>query len=334
LNFNNLIIGEIIIIESVFLSIGQDCNQNCIFCSNPKNCDIEQPGNGTLSFEEATALIKSLKAAGVDDLRLYGGEPFMNREILKIMAFSLEQGMKLSVYTNGTFANEPIRRFLKQNPIRKMFISLDGSIAEIHDAVRRTAGAFDQTIENIKIFINLGVTIDILFTICSINKNDIFKTYRLIKELGVRDIKSNLVSPVGMAKKNWEKIRLDNKEVRAISQEVLIAHRFFFNKEPKRKECQAGNKELFIASNGDIYPCAMFIHNEYKIGNIRQDDFSNIINTSPIIEEFSQMFESGSYCGDCRSKVKCHGGCRARAYANHQNLLKPDFISCLINKGD
>jgi molybdenum cofactor biosynthesis enzyme MoaA len=68
-------------IESVFLGISQDCNQNCIFCSNQKICDKEQPGNenGTLSFEETTTLIKSLKAADVDDLRLYGGEPFMNR---------------------------------------------------------------------------------------------------------------------------------------------------------------------------------------------------------------------------------------------------------------
>jgi radical SAM protein with 4Fe4S-binding SPASM domain len=320
-------------IESVFLSISQNCNQNCIFCSNPKICDTEQLNNETLSFKEITTLIKNLKLADIDDLRLYGGEPFMNREILKIMAFSLGQGMKLSVYTNGTFADEQTKRFLKQNLIRKMFISLDGSTAEVHDVVRQTTGAFEQTIKNIKTFIDLGVTIDILFTICSINKNDIFETYRLIRELGVRDIKSNLVSPVGMAKKNWERVRLDNKEVRAISQEILRTHRFFFGKEPKRKECQAGNKELFIASNGDIYPCAMFIYDEYKIGNIRQADFSNIINVSPIIKKFAQMFEYESYCGNCRSKVDCHGGCRARAYANHKNLLKPDYISCLINKG-
>jgi len=320
-------------IESVFLGISQDCNQNCIFCSNPKICDTEQESNETLSFKETTALIRSLKTAGIKDLRLYGGEPFMNRDILKIMAFSLKQEMKLSVYTNGTFADEPIREFLKQNLIRKMFISLDGSTAKIHDAVRQTTGAFEQTVKNIKTFIGLGVTIDILFTICSINKNDIFETYRLIRELGARDIKSNLVSPVGMAKINWEKVRIDNKEVRAISQEVLRAHRFFFGKEPKRKECQAGNKEIFIASNGDIYPCAMFIYNEYKIGNIRQADFSDIIDVSPIIKEFAQMLESKSYCGNCRSKIDCHGGCRARAYANHKNLLKPDLISCLINKG-
>lgn len=320
-------------IESVFLGISQDCNQNCIFCSNPKIFDPKQPGSRTLSLKEITALIKNLKVAGVDDMRLYGGEPFMNREILKIMAFSLEQGMKLSVYTNGTFADRSIQEFLRRNPIRKMFISLDGSTAEIHDAVRQTTGAFEQTVENIKTFINLGVTVDILFTICSINKNDIFETYRLVEELGVRDIKSNLVSPVGMAKKNWERVRLDNKEVRVISQEVLRAHKFFFGKEPKRKECQAGNKEIFIASNGDIYPCAMFIYDEYKIGNIRQADFSDIIGASSVIKEFTQMFEFESYCGNCRSKIDCHGGCRARAYAKHKNLLKPDLISCLINKG-
>jgi sulfatase maturation enzyme AslB (radical SAM superfamily) len=50
------------------------------------------------------------------------------------MVFSLEQGMKLSVYINGTFADEQLKKFLKQNQIRKMFISLDGSTAKIHDA--------------------------------------------------------------------------------------------------------------------------------------------------------------------------------------------------------
>jgi radical SAM protein with 4Fe4S-binding SPASM domain len=320
-------------IKSVFLSISQNCNQNCIFCSNPKIANVEQFGNKTLNFEEMATFIKELRANSISDLRLYGGEPFMNPEILKIMAFSLEQKMQLSIYTNGTFADKSIKKFLRQNPIRKMFISLDGSTATIHDAVRRTTGAFNQTIKNIKTFIDLDVTIDILFTICSINKNDIFATYQLIKKLGIHDIKSNLVSPVGTAKENWKMVRLDNKEVRAISQEVLRAHQVFFGKEPKRKECQAGSKELFIAANGDIYPCAMFIDDRYKIGNIRKADFSDIINSSSIIKEFTMMFERNLYCGVCRKKRDCRGGCRARAYANHKNLSKPDFISCLINKG-
>ncbi len=76
----------------------------------------------------------------------------------------------------------------------------------------------------------------------------------------------------------------------------------------------------------------MFIYDEYKIGNIRQADFSDIINVSPIIKKFVQMLESKSYCDHCQNKIDCHGGCRARAYANHKNLLKPDLISCLINK--
>ncbi len=320
-------------LESVFLDISQDCNQNCIFCSNPKTHDPGRTNNPALNFEEIITLIKILKANGINDLRLYGGEPFMNQKILEIIAFSLGLGMQLSIYTNGTFASESTQEFLRKNPIRKMFISLDGSTAAIHDTIRQTVGAFDQTIKNIKTFINLGVTVDILFTICAINKNDILATYQLIKELGVHDVKSNLVSPVGVAKENWARIRLDNKEVRMISQEMLRAHRLFFGKEPKRKECQAGTKELFVAVSGDIYPCAMFIYDEYKIGNIREADFSDIINSSPIPKEFALMFESESYCGACQKKIDCRGGCRARAYANHKNLLKADFISCLINKG-
>lgn len=314
-------------LKSVFLEISNKCNQKCIFCSNPHDASL-----ATINNKKIIQMINELYRCKIKDLRLYGGEPFMNSEFCEIVSHSLKKGMEISIYTNASFLNNKTKNFLKNNKIRKLFVSVDGPTAEIHEKIRGVKDCFNKTIENIKLFIRLGITVDVLFTVCALNKDYIFETYQLLKSLGVNDIKCNMVSPIGLAKNNWQNLKLNKKETKKASESIIKAHEDIFKRSPKRKECQAGNGEIFVSINGDVYPCAMFIYDEYKIGNIFDRSLLETLKNSSVIKEFENIIKNKSYCFGCSFKHSCGGGCRARAFALSKKILAPDYISCFINK--
>ena len=83
--------------------ITERCSMKCIDCANlmqyyvsPKNSDLN------LLFKSIT---KSMNAIDhLDEFRVLGGEPFMNKEIHKIIKFllTIEKVKKIAIYTNAT----------------------------------------------------------------------------------------------------------------------------------------------------------------------------------------------------------------------------------------
>jgi len=301
-----------------------------MFCSNPSS--------NTLSYELTTSeflsIIDELHNFGIIDLRFYGGEPFLYHDVFEIIAKARNYGMAVSIYTNGTILNKQILNNLNRNQVRKLFLSVDSHRAEINDKIRGVDNGFKQVIRNIETFLSAGLVTDVLFTICRINKDDIEGTYRLLHSLGVNDVKANFVSKVGKAKENWSKLSLTARELKQCMFEIDRVHSELFGRQPKRKKCQAATEEIFIAANGDVFPCALFLEPEYLAGNLKQRTLQEIWdNPDGLFGQLRDIISNKKYCKDCSHKDDCGGGCRARAIAmSNGNLLASDPSSCIFHK--
>lgn len=90
-------------LHSVDIVISEKCSLNCKDCSNLMQY-YKQPLN--LSYELITKDFESLmqKIDHVYEVRLIGGEPFMNKDIYKIINYFLESKKitKIVIYTNAT----------------------------------------------------------------------------------------------------------------------------------------------------------------------------------------------------------------------------------------
>ena len=123
-------------LRSLDVVISEKCSLKCKDCSNlmqyylkPRNFSFHQIKN---EFEELTRNINH-----IFEIRLIGGEPFMNKEIYEIIDYFLDHGKitKLVIYTNGTI---PLKkdRIEKYTDSKLVFTITDyGSLSKNTDKV-------------------------------------------------------------------------------------------------------------------------------------------------------------------------------------------------------
>ncbi|MBI5416584.1 SPASM domain-containing protein [Candidatus Poribacteria bacterium] len=88
--------------------------------------------------------------------------------------------------------------------------------------------------------------------------------------------------------------------------------------------CQAGNVLAYIASNGDVYPCASM---PLKIGSLKKSTFQELWALEDRKELYNAINKDVELCTNCVF-VDCKGGCRGMVYFlnnsfNYQDRLCP-----------
>ncbi len=128
-------------LETLWFNTGTLCNIEC------KNCYIESsPRNDRLvyiTFEEVCAFLDEIREFDLKtrQIGLTGGEPFMNRDIIKIISESLERGFETLVLTNAMrpmmrFQDELIRLKNTYGDKLVMRVSVDHYRPELHEDER------------------------------------------------------------------------------------------------------------------------------------------------------------------------------------------------------
>jgi uncharacterized protein len=71
-----------------------------------------------------------------------------------------------------------------------------------------------------------------------------------------------------------------------------------------------------IEADGSIYPCDFYVYDEWKLGNIHQNNFDEILN-SKLAKEFIESSTSlNEKCYKCDYLQICRGGCRRERIEN------------------
>ena len=120
--------------------VTSSCNVNCLNCapdSQPHNSDSE------LTTLEGKALIRDLAGMGVTRLQFAGGEPLVRKDLLELVAYTREQGIESSIFTNGTLLTRETAGSLKRSGLHSATIMLEGIGGEV-DFRRGTAGPATQ----------------------------------------------------------------------------------------------------------------------------------------------------------------------------------------------
>ncbi|MBN1562276.1 MAG: radical SAM protein [Anaerolineae bacterium] len=76
------------------------------------------------------------------------------------------------------------------------------------------------------------------------------------------------------------------------------------------KGCLAGTGVTFVSHRGEVFPCGYL---PVEAGNVREQEFGDIWQNSPLFAEMRDPDLLGGKCGACQFKNLC-SGCRARAY--------------------
>jgi sulfatase maturation enzyme AslB (radical SAM superfamily) len=142
---------EISQLKTLWFNTGTLCNLTCSNCyieSSPKNDRLEY-----ISFEEFKTFINESiqNELGTKEIGFTGGEPFMNKDIFKMIKYSLDNDFKTLVLTN---AMKPMMnnksQLLRLNHLNLTIrVSIDHYTQEKHEEVRGP-NSWEPMIEGLK----------------------------------------------------------------------------------------------------------------------------------------------------------------------------------------
>jgi len=138
-------------IKTLWFNTGTLCNiecKNCYIESSPKNDSLAY-----LTFEEVKSFIDEAidKNLGTNEIGFTGGEPFMNKDIMKMIAYSLRKDLKVLVLSN---AMKPMlnrsKELIKLNHSNLTIrVSIDHYEKEKHEEIRGK-NTYDVMLQGLK----------------------------------------------------------------------------------------------------------------------------------------------------------------------------------------
>jgi radical SAM protein len=122
------------------------CNLACVHCRASAQTT---PEPDELTTQEVCGLIDQLAEFSQPIFVISGGEPLMRPDIYDIAAYGTRRGLRVAVSPNGTLLTSEAVGHLIDAGVKRISVSIDGSTAARHDAVRGVPGAFDAAMEGL-----------------------------------------------------------------------------------------------------------------------------------------------------------------------------------------
>ncbi len=258
------------------------CNLRCKMCFRDKfEC-------GDMSFEEYKSIL--LKLNRLVKLHLQGlGEPFLHKDIFKMINYAANKGIIVTAISNGTMFTPKIIEQMKHTKLSELGISIDSTKKELYESIRIGAN-FDKVKENIKNLTKaVGNKMDIFMAVVILkeNVNEIVEFVDFANSLGIKKIIFQAVQSKEDFVENYEEgfdslVINDKKKVKILINEAKRRGKKLGIEvvyDENVIECVWPWRNIYVTWKGDITPCCMIVDpNELKLGNIHEQPFNKIWN--------------------------------------------------------
>jgi len=343
----------------VYWEMTQACALACRHCraeAMPYRHPLE------LNYDESRDLLRQIIAFGepLPHLILTGGDPLQRADLFSLIDEATTLGLNVSITPSVTrdLTREMIAR-LKGHGIQSLGLSLDGSTATRHEAVRGVDGCFAWTIRAIHDAAEFDLPVQINTLVTAETADDLPAIYELLKTLKVmrwslffliavgRGRVLQEVSPErGEALMHWIYDLSRSAPFAIKTTEAPSYRRVALNRmrseglTPEQIQSTSvyngfgirdGHGIMFISHTGDIYPAGFL---PLAVGNVRVNQVVDMYRHAPVFRNLHDPDQFKGKCGRCEYRVIC-GGSRARAFAHTGDPLESDpFCPYVPNRGD
>ncbi|MCP4768828.1 MAG: heme d1 biosynthesis radical SAM protein NirJ [Gammaproteobacteria bacterium] len=322
------------------------CNLACKHCY-ATSADIDF--DGELSTAEVFAVMDNLKAFGVSVLILSGGEPLLRPDIFEISHRAREMGFYVGLSTNGTLIDASNIEAIKGVGYDYVGVSLDGMRAT-HDRFRRKQGAFDESINGIRLCHEAGIKIGLRFTLTQDNAAELPDLLQLMRDEDIDKFYLSHLNYAGRGNHNrasdlhhqmtraamdlmfetcWQDVKAGikrefvtgNNDADGVyllqwAQQNLPEHVEALRRQLLRWGGNSSGVNIANIDNlGTVHPDTMWW--DYSIGNVRERPFSEIWQdtTDPLMAGLkADRRPLEGRCASCKHLAICGGNSRTRAW--------------------
>jgi 12,18-didecarboxysiroheme deacetylase len=340
----------------VVWNVGRRCNLRCIHCYS-RSHDLRYEGE--LTTAEARRFIDGLADFGVPVLLFSGGEPLLREDVLDLVQYTRNKGIRAVISTNGTLMTVGLARQLGDAGLSYVGVSLDG-LRDVNDRFRGVSGAFDDALRGIRACLQAGVKVGLRFTISRDNVSEIPGIFGVLEKEGIPRacfyhlVYSGRASGLrdhdldhASARETVDMIidKTNDLHRRGFPAEVLTVDnhadgvylylRMVRERSPRAAKVlellrmNGGNGSGIgigcVSWDGSVHPDQFWRH--YSLGNIKERPFGDIWAdpAEPLLTNLRKRKELlAGRCGRCVWQSICNGNFRVRAEAVHGNVWAED----------
>lgn len=318
--------------HSAMLEVTWRCNLNCLHCYLPEGQRrMNARAADELSTDEWRRVLDEMAALGVLYVTLSGGEVFMRRDFLDIVAHARRLNFDVRVFTTGTLLNMDKARALVDLAIGKVEISLYGR-EETHDRLVRIPGSFARSVAAGRVLRKGGIGVVIKCPLMNLNIADYPYLVALAHAEGFLYKFDPTVVPRDDKDTAPLALRTFDEQLRAAFKDPVL-RLSAQGDSPEDHEmatpvCEAGRTYLSIGPNGDVYPC---IEWRTIMGNVRQAGVAEIWHGAEGSRIRNLKREDFAVCNNCALLSWCPR-CTGLADREDGNAMGASREACHLAK--
>lgn len=296
----------------ISFDITNNCNLRC------KHCCISAGDNlrgKELSTNEIFNIIDRIMLFAPDNITISGGEPMVRNDFFDITEkIRSVYSSYLSLMTNGILIKDDQTAAYLADKYDSFSLSIDGYDETSCSAIRGK-GVFDKVINAINLLKKYTDKISLSMVRTSDNSSDTQLFRKLCQSLDVYPV-IRVFEPVGRGKEFYERVTVDREFDEHCINWQRVEYNFMSKKiysyKPQIFSCQGAVSEFQIDQKGDVFPCPMFMNEEFKLFNILDiTDPEEFISSKKYITStgyynFSKYLpENIPKCSKCTKQLMC-----------------------------
>lgn len=298
----------------VYFELTYNCNLRCRHCYIQENVNHQE--NIFLSKDIIFRTIDELKAMGTHEVVITGGECTLHKDLMDIVKYICNAGMKLILLTNANIIDDMFIDKIMDLPIADIRVSIYGK-AEVHNKLTQVKNSFEKSLYALRELRRRKGIGTAVILVTNENYGELDDLTTILKENGIEYDFNAFIFPTVEHNMAPTEYRID-EYIREFVEKYVI--------NCSGSKCAAGISRFRIDPYGTVSPCDLLKHE--KLGNLHNSTFRKIFNSEKRKEWLCKLdiITKNNTCSKCEDKKFCNS-CLGLIYMEHQSYdEKLDFL--------
>lgn len=292
------------------------CNLRC------RHCYLDFSIKDIMPFAEVCSYLDQLAEHGCPALTFTGGEIFLRKDLMEIIAYASKKGFSILLLTNGNFIDEKRADELARLCVERVQISVYGTTAATHERVTLKPGTFDQSMNAARMLIERGVRVLLSYFVQHDNVEEAFGFDDFCNKIGAESKFDTKLVPNRNGSKELLRHAVTMQQMAELFRRGIMGYETDFL-------CTAAVGKVRITANAEVYPCELI--NTASMGNLRLQSLADIWNAQRRMTLRKDILAyKPNRCKSCGHTSDCEPCAAMRGFNQPDHMEAPVSEACFL----